>query len=141
VLVDPKGRDFTRYRGAWLLKPNASEMRAVVGEWHGEEDFLARAEALRVELDVEHLLVTRGERGLSLCSAGRPCLNVPAEVREVYDVSGAGDTVLATLAHFLACGAAMEEAVRWANRAAGIVVGKFGTASVTLQELAAAEVA
>lgn len=134
VLVDPKGRDFTRYRGAWLLKPNEAETRVVVGEWADEADFRARCERLRAELRLDHLLVTRGERGMTLfCEAG--VSHLPAEVREVYDVSGAGDTVLAVLAHFVARGASAEEAVRWANKAAGVVVGKFGTASVTLAEL------
>lgn len=135
VLVDPKGTDFTRYRGAFVLKPNASELRAVVGAWSSEETLLQKADALRAELDVEHLLVTRGELGMLLCSAGRPCLRIPSEVREVYDVSGAGDTVLAVLAHCLAEGHDIDSAVRWANKAAGIVVGKFGTASVTREEL------
>ena len=135
VLVDPKGSDFARYRGAFVLKPNASELRAVVGEWSSEEDMLQRALALRARLEVEHLLVTRGELGMVLCSAGRPCLRIPSEVREVYDVSGAGDTVLAVLAHCLAEGRDVESAVRWANKAAGIVVAKFGTASVTREEL------
>ena len=135
VLVDPKGSDFSRYRGAFVLKPNASELRAVVGEWDSEEAMLQKACALRAELEVEHLLVTRGELGMVLCSADRPCLRIPSEVREVYDVSGAGDTVLAVLAHCLAEGHDVESAVRWANKAAGIVVGKFGTASVTREEL------
>lgn len=138
VLVDPKGRDFTRYRGAWLLKPNAAEVRAVVGDWHDETDFRARAHRLRCDLDVEHLLVTRGELGMTLCSAGGSCMHIGAEVRQVYDVSGAGDTVLAALAHFLADGEGVESAVRLANRAAGLVVGKFGTASVTRAELGVA---
>lgn len=135
VLVDPKGREFARYRGAFLLKPNAAELRVVVGDWHDDADLLARADRLRAELEVEHLLVTRGEHGMTLCSAGRPCLHMPTQVREVYDVSGAGDTVLATVAHCLAAGHDIESAVRWANRAAGIVVGKFGTASVSREEL------
>ncbi len=135
VLVDPKSTDFSRYRGAFVLKPNASELRAVVGEWESEEAMLSKAYALRAELRVEHLLVTRGELGMVLCSADRPCLRIPSEVREVYDVSGAGDTVLAVLAHCLAEGHDVDSAVRWANKAAGIVVGKFGTASVTREEL------
>ncbi len=135
VLVDPKGSDFSRYRGAFVLKPNASELRAVVGDWDCEEAMLQKAHALRAQLEVEHLLVTRGELGMMLCSANRPCLRIPSEVREVFDVSGAGDTVLAVLAHCLAEGHEMESAVRWANKAAGIVVGKFGTACVTRDEL------
>jgi rfaE bifunctional protein kinase chain/domain len=135
VLVDPKGSDFSRYRGAYLLKPNAGEIRAVVGEWRSEGELLEKAHALRRELDVEHLLVTLGELGMVLCPAQGPCLRIPSEVREVYDVSGAGDTVLAVLAHCLNEGHDVASAVRLANKAAGIVVGKFGTASVTWQEL------
>lgn len=134
VLVDPKGRDFSRYRGAWLLKPNMAEITAAVGEWSGEADLVARCERLRRELDIEHLVVTRGEQGMTLVSADGT-LHLPADVREVYDVSGAGDTVLATLAHCLARGDTLIDAMGWANKAAGIVVGKFGTASVTAQEL------
>lgn len=135
VLVDPKGLDFKRYRGAWLLKPNAAELRAVMGAWQDEAQLLHKAHELRGRLQLEHLLVTLGERGMTLCSQGQPCLRLPAQVREVYDVSGAGDTVLATLAHTLSRGFPLETAMRWANRAAGIVVGKFGTASVSAEEL------
>lgn len=134
VLVDPKGRDFTRYRGADLLKPNEAEVKAVVGDWSGEEDFRARCATLRRSLRLKHLLVTRGESGMTLFSADG-VHHRPAEVREVYDVSGAGDTVLATLAHCLAHGASMVEAMQWANKAAGVVVAKFGTASVTPEEI------
>lgn len=135
TLVDPKGRDFERYRGAWLLKPNAGELRAAAGEWHDEADMRARALALRQRLELQHLLVTLGEHGMALCSQGRECLRLPAEVREVYDVSGAGDTALATLAHCLSQGWPLPQAVEWANKAAGLVVGKFGTASVSREEL------
>ena len=135
VLVDPKGTDFTRYRGAFVLKPNASELRAVVGDWRSESELLEKAHALRRATEVENLLVTLGDSGMVLCSAQEPCLRIPSEVREVFDVSGAGDTVLAVLAHCLSEGHDIQSAVRWANKAAGIVVGKFGTASVTRQEL------
>lgn len=135
VLVDPKGLDFERYRGAWLLKPNAAELRAVMGGWKDEAQLLHKAHELRGQLQLEHLLVTLGEQGMTLCSHLKPCLRLPTQVREVYDVSGAGDTVLATLAHTLSRGAGLEQAVRWANKAAGIVVGKFGTASVSSEEL------
>ena len=135
VLVDPKGSDFARYRGAFVLKPNAGELRAVIGEWHSEEELLEKAYDLRRHLEVEHLLVTLGELGMVLCSAHGPCIRISSDVREVYDVSGAGDTVLAVLAHCLNEGYGIEAAVRWANKAAGIVVGKFGTASVTREEL------
>lgn len=130
VLADPKGQDFQRYRGAWLLKPNESELRQVVGAWADEADLRHRAAALREAVGTLHLLVTRGERGMLLCSPGQAPLAIAAEPREVYDVSGAGDTVIATLAHALACGLALADAARLANRAAGIVVGRFGTASV-----------
>jgi rfaE bifunctional protein kinase chain/domain len=134
-LVDPKGRDFERYRGAWLLKPNESEAATVTGAWHDEPDFEARMQRLRERLELSHLLVTRGERGMALFSADRAPLSVPAQAREVYDVSGAGDTVLAALASALAGGRPLDDAVRIANHAAGIVVGKFGTASVSRDEL------
>ena len=135
VLVDPKGSDFTCYRGAWLLKPNESEALGVVGLCRDDEEFNGRLAALRDALDVQHLLVTRGERGMTLFSTEAPPRHVPAEQREVYDVSGAGDTVLAALAWALAEGEPLHDAVRIANRAAGIVVGKFGTASVSRREL------
>ena len=134
VLVDPKGRDFSRYRGAWLLKPNAAEIAACAGEWSSDAELAAKCERLRQELDIENVLVTRGEQGMTLvCDEGAHHLR--ADVREVYDVSGAGDTVLATLAHCLARGDTLLDAMQWANRAAGIVVGKFGTATVSAQEL------
>lgn len=135
VLVDPKGRDYTHYRGAYLLKPNLSEVRAVLGDWRSEGELQARAQALRANLCVEHLLITRGQDGMSWYSACGDGVHIPAEIRDVYDVSGAGDTVLATLAHCLSLGWPMLDALRLANKAAGIVVGKFGTASVTPDEL------
>jgi rfaE bifunctional protein kinase chain/domain len=135
VLVDPKGSDFSCYRGAWLLKPNEAEALGVVGPCGTDEEFEARLSALRQALEVEHLLVTRGERGMMLFSASHAPKRIAADHREVYDVSGAGDTVLATLAWALADGKALDDAVRLANRAAGIVVGKFGTAAVSRQEL------
>ena len=134
VLVDPKGGDYSRYRGATLLTPNLSELREIVGSWKDEADLVRRARALRAELALEALLLTRSERGMTLFrDAGE--LNVPAQAREVYDVSGAGDTVIATLGVMLAAGESLESAVRIANRAAGIVVGKLGTAVATRQEL------
>ncbi len=141
VLVDPKGDDFGRYRGAWLLKPNEAEATRIAGAGSDAADFDARMASLQRSLEVRHLLVTRGERGMSLYSADRAPLHIAAETREVYDVSGAGDTVLAALASALAGGASLDDAVRLANRAAGIVVGKFGTATVTPEELSATVVA
>jgi rfaE bifunctional protein kinase chain/domain len=136
VLVDPKGEDFDRYRGAWLLKPNEAEALRVTGSAHDEADFDTRMAALRSALEVDHLLVTRGERGLVLYSAGRAPLRVQGPALEVYDVSGAGDTVLAALACALAEGQTLDDAMAQANRAAGVVVGKFGTATVSREELA-----
>jgi rfaE bifunctional protein kinase chain/domain len=134
VLVDPKGEDFARYRGATLLTPNLAEFRHIAGTARGEADFTVRAQKLRRTLGLEALLVTRSEEGMTLYRrSGR--LHVPAQAREVYDVSGAGDTVIATLGVAMASGMAMDDAVRIANRAAGIVVGKFGTAVVEPHEL------
>lgn len=138
VLVDPKGSDFSAYRGAWLIKPNEAEALAVVGPCADADAFDARLAALRQTLELQYLLVTQGERGMTLYSADEPPWRIAAEHREVYDVSGAGDTVLATLAWALASGHGLHDAVGLANRAAGIVVGKFGTAAVTRQELGAA---
>lgn len=136
VLVDPKSTaDFTRYRGAWLVKPNEAEARAAGGAWSDDAGFERRMTHLREQLDLEHLLVTRGEQGMALFSRDRATLHVRAEQREVFDVSGAGDTVLAALAAALCAGRTLDDAVRYANRAAGIVVGKFGTASVTPAEV------
>ncbi|MDP2144081.1 MAG: D-glycero-beta-D-manno-heptose-7-phosphate kinase [Gallionella sp.] len=134
VLVDPKGDDYARYRGASLLTPNRSEFREVAGSWKSEEDFGARAQKLRTELELEALLVTRSEDGMSLYREGS-ALHEPTQTREVFDVSGAGDTVIATLAVMLASGAELPEAMRIANRAAGIVVGKLGTAVVSREEI------
>ena len=134
VLVDPKGEDFSRYAGATLMTPNISEFRAVAGAWKTERELTARAQRLRRKLKVGSLLVTRGEEGMTLFDRnGR--LHTPAQAREVADVSGAGDTVIATLAVMLASGRGLPEAVHMANRAAGIVVGKFGTAVVGPDEL------
>ncbi|MGQ0652730.1 MAG: D-glycero-beta-D-manno-heptose-7-phosphate kinase [Betaproteobacteria bacterium] len=134
VLVDPKGDDYSRYKGASVLTPNQAELRQVVGTWAGEKDLRKRAQALREKLQLEALLVTRGEHGMTLFRAGKTN-DVKAEAREVFDVTGAGDTVIAALAVMLAAGAGIEVAVRAANRAAGIVVGKLGTAAVTSAEL------
>lgn len=137
VLVDPKGDDYTKYAGATLITPNRSELREVVGRWSSEADLFAKAQKLRTELGLEALLVTRSEEGMTLFSEGETH-HQAAQAREVFDVSGAGDTVIATLAVMLAAGANWDEAIRAANIAAGIVVGKLGTAVVTREELAAA---
>jgi rfaE bifunctional protein kinase chain/domain len=138
VLVDPKGEDFGRYRGASVITPNKIEFRQVAGSWATEADFVARAQKLRNALRLDGLLVTRSEEGMTLFRKDG-VHHVPAQAREVYDVSGAGDTVIATLGVRLAMGAGWQEAVRAANLAAGIVVGKLGTAVVLPEELAAAE--
>ena len=134
ILVDPKGDDFARYRGATLLTPNRGEFRQVVGRWKDEADLARRAELLRLELDLEALLVTRSEEGMSLFSSAG-AMHEPTQAQEVYDVSGAGDTVIATLGLMMAAGINMQDAVRIANRAAGVVVGKLGTATVSREEL------
>jgi rfaE bifunctional protein kinase chain/domain len=135
ILVDPKGSNYQRYRGATLVTPNRSEMQQAVGVWHSEPDLSERAQALRNELELEALLVTRSEQGMTLFTdAGSD--HVDAQAHEVFDVSGAGDTVLATLAVMRAAGVPWAESMRWANRAGGIVVGKLGTSIVTAGELA-----
>ncbi|MBC7803124.1 MAG: D-glycero-beta-D-manno-heptose-7-phosphate kinase [Candidatus Parcubacteria bacterium] len=135
VFVDPKGDDYSRYEGAHVMTPNRAELRQIVGVWKSEADLERRAQKLRRQLNLDALLVTRGEEGMSLYRKGRPVFHCKAEKHEVFDVSGAGDTVIATLATMLASGLAMEQAVRAANRAAGIKVMKFGTAAVTRSEL------
>ncbi|MBS3935058.1 MAG: D-glycero-beta-D-manno-heptose-7-phosphate kinase [Sulfuritalea sp.] len=134
VLVDPKGDDWRRYAGASIITPNRAELREVVGRWANEDDLAARGAKLRGELNLEALLLTRSEEGMSLFTADG-VRHEPARAREVYDVSGAGDTVIATLAVMLASGRSLAEAMHWANRAAGVVVGKLGTATCSLDEL------
>jgi len=134
VLVDPKGEDYSRYRGATILTPNRSEFRHVVGRWKDEAEMTAKAQSLRRDLGLTALLVTRAEEGMSLYSESG-ALTIPARSREVFDVSGAGDTVIATLGVLLAAGASLPEAVGVANEAAGVVVGKFGTAVAYPNEL------
>ncbi len=134
VLVDPKGDDYARYKGCSIITPNTAELREVVGRWKNEKDLVQRAQALRQRLGLEALLLTRGEEGMTLFTKGRS-KTIQAQAREVFDVTGAGDTVIAALAVMLAAGANLEAAVRLANRAAGIVVGKLGTAAATHAEL------
>jgi rfaE bifunctional protein kinase chain/domain len=134
VLVDPKGSDYSRYAGATVITPNRAELAQVIGSWSSPADLEARAEKLRRELGLEGLLLTRSEEGMSLFDAAGHA-HVPAAAREVFDVTGAGDTVIATLAAMLACGLGLRSALGIANRAGGIVVGKFGTASVSYDEL------
>jgi rfaE bifunctional protein kinase chain/domain len=137
VLVDPKGDDYSKYRGANVVTPNRAELREVVGRWKSEDDLAERAERLRAELELDALLLTRSEEGMTLFESGTR-LHESTKAREVYDVSGAGDTVIATLGVMLGAGASLAEAMRVANHAAGIVVGKLGTAVVHPHELAAA---
>ncbi len=135
VLVDPKGSDFSRYRGATCITPNLAEFEAVVGPCADEAELVAKGERLMRELDLAALLVTRGEHGMTLLRPGRPEFHLPTQAREVYDVTGAGDTVISVLAAALAAGSDWERATALANLAAGLVVGKLGTATVSLPEL------
>jgi len=134
VLIDPKGHDYSRYAGATVITPNKAELAQVIGPWSSEAQLHERAHALRRQLGVQAILLTRSEEGMSLFDdAGH--VQVHAQAREVFDVTGAGDTVIATLAAMLACGLTLRDAMPLANRAGGIVVGKFGTAGVTYEEL------
>lgn len=134
ILVDPKGDDFSAYAGASLLTPNKSELKRIVGSWKTEEELTAKAQRLRIVLDLDALLLTRSEEGMTLYTE-QEAMHFPAMTREVYDVSGAGDTVIATMAAMLGAGMPLVDAVSVANRAGGIVVGKLGTATVTREEL------
>ena len=134
ILIDPKGSDYARYAGATLITPNRAELRAVVGAWSSEEDLEHRAQSLRRSLGLAGLLLTRSEEGMTLFS-DEGAWSIPAQAREVFDVSGAGDTVIATIAAMLAADAPLKDAIAVANRAAGIVVGKLGTATASHHEL------
>ena len=137
VLVDPKGHDYSRYEGATVMTPNRDELTTVVGPWSDDADLAAKAQALRSRLKLDALLVTLGEKGMTLFEADG-ARHEPAKVHEVSDVSGAGDTVIATLGVMLAVGTPLGEAMRIANSAAGVKVTKFGTAVVRPDELIAA---
>ena len=134
VLVDPKGDEYELYRGATLLTPNRSEFRQVAGQWKNEDELIQKANRLRQSFDLDALLVTRSEEGMTLFREGQ-VVHKPTHARGVYDVSGAGDTVIATLGLMLAAGLDLPEAMDWSNRAAGIVVAKLGTAVVSASEL------
>jgi D-glycero-beta-D-manno-heptose-7-phosphate kinase len=134
VLVDPKGSDYARYTGASILTPNRAELAQVIGPWSNEAQLLERTQNLRRQLDLEGILLTRSEEGMSLFDA-QGVAHVPAQAREVFDVTGAGDTVAAVMAALLACGHQARDAMPIANRAGGLVVGKFGTATVSYEEL------
>ncbi len=135
VLIDPKGSDYRPYRGATLLTPNMSEFEAVVGKCNDDDEIVSKGEKLRADLDLSALLITRSERGMTLLRVGQPPLHLPTQAREVFDVTGAGDTVIATLGAALAAKQDLAQACRLANLAAGIVVGKIGTATVSEAEL------
>jgi D-glycero-beta-D-manno-heptose-7-phosphate kinase len=139
VLVDPKGSDFSRYANATAITPNRTELAQVVGNWDTEDQLVEKAHRLRVQLQLQGLLVTRSEEGISLFdeTPATPMghLRMPTQALEVYDVTGAGDTVIGTLAALMASGLTLREAAPHANRAAGLVVSRFGTASVRLAEL------
>ncbi len=136
VLIDPKGSDYSRYAGATVITPNRAELQQVIGRWQDESSLAEKAQNLRQALGLEALLLTRSEEGMSLFDA-QGVSHVPALAREVFDVTGAGDTVIATLASLLASGLSLRDALPWANKAGGVVVGKFGTAGVSYQELSA----
>ena len=134
VLVDPKGSDYLRYAGASVITPNVAELTQVIGAWADEATLEQRAQALREQLRIDALVLTRSEQGMSLFDA-QGCVHEPARAREVFDVTGAGDTVIATLACLLASGVGLRQALPFANRAAGIVVARFGTAALSFDEL------
>ena len=134
VLIDPKGSDFSRYAGATCITPNRAELQQVVGGWNSEEELSTKAHNLRKKLQLDAVLLTRSEEGMTLFDA-QGVAHIAAQAREVFDVTGAGDTVIATLAALVAAGMSLHEAMPWANRAGGMVVGKFGTATVSYEEL------
>jgi D-beta-D-heptose 7-phosphate kinase/D-beta-D-heptose 1-phosphate adenosyltransferase len=135
VLVDPKGTDFNPYRGATVITPNVAEFEAVVGPCRDLKELTAKGETLRRELELEALLITRGEHGMTLLRESRPAFHVPAHARDVYDVTGAGDTVIGILGAAVATGQELEHAMVLANLAAAVVVAKFGTAAATVDEI------
>jgi D-glycero-beta-D-manno-heptose-7-phosphate kinase len=137
VLVDPKGADYQRYAGATVITPNRAELAQVVGAWSDETDLQRRIHDLRTSLHLDAVLLTRSEEGMTLFDGAQDNgrLHIPAQAREVFDVTGAGDTVIATLAAMMASGLSVRESVPVANRAGAIVVGKFGTATVSFEEL------
>jgi D-beta-D-heptose 7-phosphate kinase/D-beta-D-heptose 1-phosphate adenosyltransferase len=136
VFVDPKRADLAAYRGATVITPNRGEFERAVGACRSEAQMVERGQALMVECDWQALLITRGEEGMTLLERDRPALHIAAQAREVYDVTGAGDTVIAVLATAAAAGLPLADAARLSNVAAGIVVGKLGTATVSAAEIA-----
>ncbi len=134
ILIDPKGSDYSRYQNASVITPNRAELQQVIGLWDSEEDLRIKAHNLRNQLHLDAVLLTRSEEGMTLFDA-QGDLHVSAQAREVFDVTGAGDTVIATMAALVGAGLSMRDALPLANRAGGLVVGKFGTATVSYEEL------
>ena len=134
ILIDPKGSDYSSYRHASVITPNRAELTQVIGVWEDEAELQARVEALRQRCRIDAILLTRSEEGMTLFD-DQGMLHVSAQAREVFDVTGAGDTVIATLAAFVAAGLSLRDALPLANRAAGLVVAKFGTATVSFEEM------
>jgi rfaE bifunctional protein kinase chain/domain len=134
ILIDPKGSDYSRYQRANVITPNRAELQQVIGAWTNEDDLRTKAHNLREQLQLDAVLLTRSEEGMTLFDAAGQ-LHVSAQAREVFDVTGAGDTVIATMATLVAAGLTLREALPLANRAGGLVVGKFGTATVSYEEL------
>jgi rfaE bifunctional protein kinase chain/domain len=134
ILVDPKGSDYSRYHGATVITPNRAELQQVIGAWPDEATLQSRVQVLREQLGLQAVLLTRSEEGMTLFDA-QGQVSVSAQAREVFDVTGAGDTVIATMAALVAAGTSLRKALPLANRAGGLVVGKFGTATVTYEEL------
>ena len=134
ILIDPKGTDFSRYKNASVITPNRAELQQVIGPWLDESDLQTKAHNLREQLGLDAVLLTRSDEGMTLFDT-QGQLHVSAQAREVFDVTGAGDTVIATMAALVAAGMSLREALPLANRAGGLVVGKFGTATVSYEEL------
>ncbi|MEI8170420.1 MAG: D-glycero-beta-D-manno-heptose-7-phosphate kinase [Rhodoferax sp.] len=134
ILIDPKGTDYSRYQNATVITPNRAELQQVIGAWRDESDLQTKCQNLRQQLGLEAVLLTRSEEGMTLFDA-QGQLHVSAQAREVFDVTGAGDTVIATMAALVAAGMSLRDALPLSNRAGGLVVGKFGTATVSYEEL------
>ena len=134
ILIDPKGSDYSRYQNATLITPNRAELQQAIGSWDSESALQVKVHNLRTQLGLDAILLTRSEEGMTLFDA-QGQLHVSAQAREVFDVTGAGDTVIATMAAFVAAGLSLRDAMPLANRAGGLVVGKFGTATVSYDEL------
>lgn len=134
ILIDPKGSDYSRYRNADVITPNRAELQQVVGAWDSEPELHSKVEQLRQHIGLKAVLLTRSEEGMTLFDADG-AVSVSAQAREVFDVTGAGDTVIATMAALVAAGMSLRQAMPVANRAGSLVVGKFGTATVSYEEL------